>query len=549
MRIPLRRSILISAAMLGVALLGETARVTAQDSPTQIRMKRWGASPCADPALGAREFYCLELKSPAPAPTDIRFAIHPAQGAETDRLGVLVTFVGGPGEIGLVDAPEYLNGLSSTVRNRFDLVWFNQRGIDPEHKIQCPRAQRNYAGVRRTFPYPIDTREKFSKMAAAVQTYATACHAEIENTSLLPYVGTKDSVADIERFRTHIGEEKLYLYGQSYGTQFGQTYVTTYPTAVDRIVLDGVVDLTFDGLQYFTLQVQAFDRALARTLRWCAQDDVCKKDFPRHHPLGFYDHLVQRLSRGPITAPFPVPGAGRPGRKFYLADLEMIAYDKVYSPPRRGELLELLAAAANGNFVPLLAAAYGEWSLDPQTEVPCPVAKGKVRSNDAPYYAVECRDYAYPSYANDPLAFFREGKRMLDRKIRLASAAYMDFPCAFWPGAARTQVRPKPFSPSPPLPVMLLSGTRDPATPVLDVRRMIKPLGSSGRKIELKGAGHVILDMNVDCVVTQVDAFLTAGKNPAPPTRNCETALVSGYRPRADVPATDTSTKAVCESE
>ncbi len=539
--------------LLSGCLLWSNAGRASGASTVESRMQAWGASQdlCKTDFQDMdlpEDFYCLKVQVPVPSTdptgktltttTAIRFAIHPAEGPADTRLGVLVTLVGGPGEIGLEDAPSYLEGLSGTIRNSFDLVWFNQRGIDPSHNVQCSKAQQAFTSVRRTFPYPIDTKEKFKTMSDAVSAYALACHDEIGNKALLPSMGTDQSVADIEAFRTKIGEAKLYLYGQSYGTQFGQTYVRAYPNSANRMVLDGAVDMTLTGMEYFKLQVPAFDQALRGALNWCAQDPACKKGFAGKDPLAFYDQLAAELATGPAQVQFPVPvqnpaPAARElpvppapqnfqKRNFYLADLEMLAYGLVYSPSMRADLLRWLAAAASGDRVPLLRATYAQWPLDPTTETPSSDA------NDAGYYSVECLDFAYDS---KPQPFFDLETGLLAKKTRIASAAFIDLPCAFWPNATRQQTRPGPFAPD--VPILLLNGDLDPATPVQDVRRMITFL-KKGNKIELANAGHVILDMGNPCVVPQADTFLTS-RAPLPTAWDCTTATVSGYLPLAQI--------------
>jgi pimeloyl-ACP methyl ester carboxylesterase len=521
----------LAGSALAIGLLWADAGL-AEDAAA--RMQRWGASQCSSmAALKDYElpegFYCLELPAPVPSassPTMIRFAIHPAEGAPADRLGALLTMVGGPGEVGLADAPSYLDGLPDQVRKSFDLVWLNQRGIDPDHHVQCPNAQRSFTSARRALPYPLDSQAKFDRLAQAVKTYVGLCTQEIGNQQLLPFMSTEQAVEDVELFRNATQEPQVYLYGQSYGTQFGQTYVRKHEAAAKRLILDGVVDMELSGTEYFERQTKAFSEVVRATLQGCANDGACQKDFGTKDPVDFYGSLVSILAQGPIQVQFPVPAVGPKGRllqkvvprRLYAADLEMLAYGQVYSPSQRADFLRWLAAAAQGDFVPLLRAAYSQWPLDPKNEEPVGNA------NDAPYYSVECSDYAYPDGAQ---GFFTLEKKLIDQGLELASAALIDLPCAFWtPGTPPNPTRPDAFKPE--LPVLLLNGTLDPATPVAGVRRMIGPLGENGRKVELQNAGHVILDMGNPCVVTRANSFLQGSM---PDGTTCSTDVVSGYLP------------------
>merc|ERR1719181_2383666 len=54
-------------------------------------------------------------------------------------------------------------------------------------------------------------------------------------------MSTTDLANDLDVFRKAIGEEKLSLWGMSYGTSVAATYATVFPANVNRLVLDGNV--------------------------------------------------------------------------------------------------------------------------------------------------------------------------------------------------------------------------------------------------------------------------------------------------------------------
>ena len=45
----------------------------------------------------------------------------------------------------------------------------------------------------------------------------------------LPFYATKQAIEDLEAVRDYLGVDKLQLYGESYGTQYVQTYAAAYP--------------------------------------------------------------------------------------------------------------------------------------------------------------------------------------------------------------------------------------------------------------------------------------------------------------------------------
>ncbi len=57
-----------------------------------------------------------------------------------------------------------------------------------------------------------------------------ACLAETKAVPAdLPYYSTRQAVEDLEAFRQYLGVDKIALYGESYGTQYVQTYAARTP--------------------------------------------------------------------------------------------------------------------------------------------------------------------------------------------------------------------------------------------------------------------------------------------------------------------------------
>ncbi len=89
----------------------------------------------------------------------------------------------------------------------------------------------------------------------------------------LPFYATAQAVEDLEAIRQHLGIDQFVLYGESYGTQYAQTYAAAHPEHVSMLVLDGVVDLTVDALDYYEEGARAHDDALRATLAACTDDE------------------------------------------------------------------------------------------------------------------------------------------------------------------------------------------------------------------------------------------------------------------------------------
>src|SRR3954453_7864989 len=114
---------------------------------------------------------------------------------------------------------------------------------------------------------------------------------------------TTDSVDDIEAVRAALGVDKLTLIGVSYGTFLAQAYAARYPTHVERVLLDSVLDVS--GWDPFYLDTFA---AVPRVLR-----AVCRgscSDFT-DDPVNDLGALVTRLSRGKLHGLVTLPNGRR----------------------------------------------------------------------------------------------------------------------------------------------------------------------------------------------------------------------------------------------
>lgn len=105
---------------------------------------------------------------------------------------------------------------------------------------QCADAPATY--------YQADARAETSEQEAALitfaRTFAEDCASQLSSPDALRYFGTAQAVEDLEAFRHVMGDDRFWLYGESYGTQFAQTYAAARPDHLAGLILDGTVDLT-----------------------------------------------------------------------------------------------------------------------------------------------------------------------------------------------------------------------------------------------------------------------------------------------------------------
>ena len=484
---------------------------------TEAILDSLGGYPCQD-----SDFTCIDLAVPLnhfdssnTATIEVVFGVLPATG---ERKGMFVTAVGGPGGSGLASADSYTGTFDPAVTEAFDVVFFDQRGIAASGGLQCVEAATAFYRSELDATTP----EGEAALAETADGFADDCVAEIGNSQLLPYLGTEQAVEDLESFRRAMQDDRLWVYGESYGTQLAQTYAAAHPDHLAGLILDGPVDLSLTGLEYFEEQATAFSDVLGMTLAACAEDEACAEDFSAD-PVTAYDRLAARLSEGPTSFDFPLPSGGLAERELSLADLETAAAGYVYSETARMIFLRALAAAdARGDLVPMARVLYDSLYLYPETLEPVP----DPTYSDAIYYAVECNDYDYGPAEE----YFRAGDPVEAALPRLASIFYGDLPCAYWPADGFAPARPAPLV-AEGIPTLVMVGTADPATPIGNAFRIVEHLADGYLVIE-QGGPHVIFGWGNTCVDDLVTAYLVDDKLPARQT-NCEGVVIDPYLPMA----------------
>jgi pimeloyl-ACP methyl ester carboxylesterase len=484
-------------------------------------------APCPD-----SDFTCVTLTVPLdhfdPANTqtiEVTFAILRAKNKNA-RRGAFVTAVGGPGASGLQSADSYAASYDASIRRTFDIVFFDQRGVGKSGGFDCPDAVATY--------YQSDGRAKTPAQERAIinaaRTFATDCLQRLP-ADKVKFYGTRQAVEDLEVFRNYLGDDKLWLYGESYGTQFGQWYAAVHPDRVAALVIDGVVDLSLGGPQFLRDTTSAFNHVLADTLRACNQDRACRRD-ARQDVLRFYDQLARQLERGPSQVAFPLPDGTLAQRELGLSDLETAMASFLYSEPERMLIQRALASAANDDLVPLLRLFYSALGLDPQTLTITPDPS----YSDAVYYTVTCNDYEYFTGPPEQRAerYLRAGDGVDHNVPRMNSVFYGDLPCAFWPRADPVPKYETGFATL--IPTLVLVAEADPATPADQGRAVFKRL-SNAYLITQSGGPHVIYGRGVACIDDVVTAFLVKDVLPAQVETRCDGVIATDYVPIAPTDA------------
>lgn len=178
-----------------------------------------------------------DRRDPAAGTVTLAVVRHRSSGTAAERIGSLVFNPGGPGGSGVTSIAGIWTALPDEVQRRFDLVSWDPRGVGATVPALEDCGQ---PWPRRPLTGPVSWSsvvQRFQRdLAAANRACARANPGELE------HVGTMENVADLDRIRAALGEERLTYWGLSYGTRIGYVYALLYPERVRAIVLDGSID-------------------------------------------------------------------------------------------------------------------------------------------------------------------------------------------------------------------------------------------------------------------------------------------------------------------
>lgn len=459
----------------------------------------------------------LDHRANDPARTlDITFAL---SFASNESRGILFYFVGGPGGSGLASADSYLSSFDPSLTENMDIVFVDQRGIGPVHGLSCPIAQARFDSAF----VPLSDADG---ILASARSYVTDCTAEMGADDLLPVVDTDQAIRDSEAFRQAIGAPRVWLYGESYGTQLVQAYATQFPQAVRGVILDGVVDLTLDAEAFYRRYTLAAEALLADTFALCAGMPACKADFATD-PVQVYDDLAARLASGPLTVAYTLGHGGQVDRTLTVSHLEASAFYALYSPEGRADFLRALAAAGRGNHVPLLQLGYSNLFIDPETEIGMedPAWFG------AAYYGITCSDYDSGSGSPEERArrILDEARALAPEAPRLLRSYFVErLVCAYWPHQGPSD-RPEPYTGGD-WPTLVLNGSNDPITPI-SMAYSVLDNAKNAYGVFMTGGPHVIWGRGHACPDGIVQALLYDGTRPAAREQLCEQDPIASYTP------------------
>jgi len=403
----------------------------------------------------------------------------------------LVINFGGPGASGVESLPGFQRQFDRSIRNAFDLVSFDPRGVGSSAPINC------HSGFDQIFGADPGTSVGAAQIVAGYRAVAAECLAQAGGKRLAQ-LGTGNVVRDLNRIRAALRDRRLTYLGYSYGTRIGAIYADRFPRRARALLLDGALDPQADFHTLGADQAQGYEDVLNRLLAECASQPSCPL---QPDPEAAFDELLSRVRSDPLPTP-GVPGGPLTAGWLYQAVVLGMTYVEAQQPVEHA----IAEALATGDGSELLAAAYEQVDRDPQT------GSYEDNSNEV-FAAVNCLDF--PNRLS-PQAIAADAQLASLTAPRMGAAGvYEDEAlCVGWPVPPRP-VQPATAPDAPP--ILVVGNTGDPETPYPWAQRLVSSLRSA-RLLTFDGIGHTaygrVLGNGSRCIDRRGNRYLLRRKLP-----------------------------------
>ena len=242
--------------------LSDTASNTAkrQDN-VAVQKLTWG--PCPPSSMTVERAQCAtntvpkDYANPDVGTIKLTMSKIPAKGS---KKGTIAGNIGGPGLDALAmftdETPQNTSTghvqMPTDVLEHYDLVAVEPRGLTFGTPLECdegllesltPGGGNLYRACDRTQPGYVDT------------------------------INTESTARDVEEARKALGEDKLNLYGVSYGGLLMATYATLFPEHTNKMVLDSSMSPNDAGFGLGGSRIKIRKEAMNAFFDWIAQND------------------------------------------------------------------------------------------------------------------------------------------------------------------------------------------------------------------------------------------------------------------------------------
>ncbi len=394
----------------------------------------------------------------------LNIALAPATGSTTEPDPVFF-FAGGPGQAA-TETWVMLRPTLRQIRKTRDIVMIDQRGTGKSNKLACP------SGTEDDLNQAIDL--------DLIRRETEKCLAELDGDPR--FYTTTIAMGDYNRVREAMGYDLINLMGVSYGTRAAQVYLREFPETVRTVTLDSVVPMQLAlGQEHAPM----LDQSVAAVFADCARDKTCNTLYPRH--VDELNALFMQLRDEPREITMINPVNGKPQAVRLTADTLAVAIRFLSYASETQALIPLLVheALTTGDLSRLASQAV--LVMSGLNEM---LARGMELS-------VLCsEDYPFINFQAD----------YSDTLMGNLFLQIIALQCKVWPHG---KVPPGFHDPViSAIPVLLMSGERDPVTPPRYAAQAAKTFSNS-LNLVARGQAHSV--MKIVCLRDITTAFIDRG--------------------------------------
>ncbi len=425
--------------------------------------------------------------SPGDGDLDVPVIRLPATGK---RIGSLLVNPGGPGVSGVNYARQARAQFTAPVRAAYDIVGFDPRGTGENSPVRClPSSQLD--AFFAADPTPDDAAEE-QNLLRSLTELTDGCQSK--SGAILPFVSTEDTARDMDVVRAAMGDEQLSYLGASYGTYLGAVYAGLFPQRVGRLVLDGALDPSLDGIETGKGQLAGFQQAFDSFAADCARHDDC----PLPADPDAAGQRIAEFFREVDQHPLPTFDAARPLTEG-LANLgigEALYAPEYFWEPLRQGLAQ--AFAGDGSTLLQLSDLYTDRKSD-----------GSYGNLLEANIAINCLDKGSLKTLAQAEALVPEYEKL--SPVFGAGFAWGSISCRDWPYPP--EAASQPIHAKGAAPILVVGTTRDPATPYVWAQSLAEQL-DSGVLLTFNGDGHTAYNRGNACINRAVEGYLVSGVVP-----------------------------------
>jgi pimeloyl-ACP methyl ester carboxylesterase len=384
--------------------------------------------------------------------------------------GALFILAGGPGQAA-TDNAQFFASTFAAVRKERDIVMIDQRGTGGSNPLHCDLTTGTGLQKYLADLFPLEAVKR--------------CRELLELKADLRLYTTPIAMDDLDEVRSALGYQRIDLFGTSYGTRSALVYLRQHPNHVRSVILKGVVPMNLVLPHIIAREAQ---RSLNLLLKDCATDKSCNQTFPNLSRE--FEVVLERLNKEPARASLIDPGTGK---------AEQVEISRgVFAVTLRS----LFQNINTTNQVPMLIHHAFENDFAPFARLALTIRRGAADSFSYGMFLSVISSEDIPLTSSKVVAQESKGTFLGDYYARQVMQA-----AAIWPRGERPRGYNQPVRSN--LPVLLISGYLDPATPPDGAAETARHLPNSLHLL-IRNASHSYAGLS-PCVDKIMAAFIDKG--------------------------------------